>query len=391
MRLFPGNLILRLMLVLFRGKEMQKYRQKVARSLSFLLIQRNGLLNFIRATCDLDQSSQKKTTFDQRFQALCTIITNMPALCCSFDEYFCRLSAQVIDLLICSEIDESHEKPWKLAAYLYTSLNQKRPDLGKRHLLQPLIDGILCKNLTFNVHESLVAIHHLIVSDFDKKCFLKIFPNLYFICLHLQPSVSPVKTIAVELVTDMLRFIDHSVYLLDHALSNFHMCYPLYKVGLTQLAAKNYVLSVVANDEESSSNIDLKSLDKIIQGTLSILSSLEDEFQIDFFLVSFSKTKYSAENKLLYLSLIDSMQETFSSKILLYPEKAIQFISSYLKRIALQDNSINDDLIEKETDNYENNELKKEINILQLDSLNGILQIVTLIMEQKETVTMIDP
>lgn len=370
---------------------MAKFRLEIAQNLSYMLIRKKGLINFIAATCDLHQTSQQRTTFDQRFAALSTIITNMPALCCPLEEYFDKLAFQINQLLIYSEIDEQHEKPWKLAAYLFTSFYKKHPNLGRKYLLQPLIDGILCQQTSnFTVHQSLIAIHHLVVCGFEKQKFIPIFANLLFISLHLSSSISSYKIIAAELIIDMIQFIDHSVYMLDHALSNFNFYYPLYKLDLTQFG-RNDVLSIVPNEDINlvnfSHNMDIKTVDIIVQEILQLICKLDDGFQIDFFLVTFSRTKYTLENKLLYLALIDSMQEHFSSKILLYPGKAIQFITSYLKRISKSEDILTDsDLNGKKCDNYQNNELKKEINILQLDSLGGILQIVSLIIEQKNTV-----
>ncbi|XP_074598312.1 transport and golgi organization 6 [Brevipalpus obovatus] len=374
------NLILRHMLVLFRGKEMRKYRKKVGENLSFMLIQKNGLLNFVQATCDLDQTSQKSTTFDQRFQALSTIITDMPGLCCPYEEYYQKIAHQILHLLVSSELDERFEKPWKLASYLFAAFYNKNRSLGQMYLLKPIIDGIQCESSSLTITECLTGIHHLVMCDFLKSVFVQIFPNLYFITVHLMDSISPMKSLALDLVKDMMKFIEHSYYLLDQSLSKFQQFFKLYRLELVS-HNKADIVSVVQNDQ--SVDFDLKTVDKIVQACLNIITEMDITYQLDFFLILFAENNISSANKLLYYSLIDSLQETLSPHILSHPSKAIRFIVIYLKRIlGKSTNTISETVLANEES--DENDFRGETLSLQISSLSSILQIISLLLEDKQ-------
>lgn len=81
----------------------------VSMTLCYELIRPTGICNLINASIDLDESSQKVTTLNQRFMKLSLIIAGLPKLCCRLDTFYESVCDQLIRILL-NTTDERREE-----------------------------------------------------------------------------------------------------------------------------------------------------------------------------------------------------------------------------------------------------------------------------------------
>lgn len=90
---------IRFLLSLTEKLDKQKL-ELVSMTLCYELIKPTGICNLINASIDLDESSQKVTTHNQRFMKLSLIVAGLPKLCCSLERFFESICNQLIKILL---------------------------------------------------------------------------------------------------------------------------------------------------------------------------------------------------------------------------------------------------------------------------------------------------
>ena len=377
-----GNEIIRLLAICGQKKIDSVVFNSASKDLSKILIQQNGLLNFIQATCDFDSSSQIKTTFDERFRAISFIIANMPSICCDPKDFYSSLYRQVIFILTSPTKGDADKQIWKLGSYIFIALYEKKQSPGRAKLIKPIKDAILCKKSFLILTQSIICIHRLILNDFDKNQFIPVFPNILAIYTVLYETVSPIKGVAKEIVIDILKYVDQSLYILDASLYNLQSSSNLYSTGLIKYGNEE-MLTVIPNSNLNDVSMnDGKFLDKMVTAILFILDELGNEFKLDFFLILIEKVHLSHLNQMVLFSLVDALQEQVSNWILDYPNKAIQFLTNTLRRITSDSNDSIQSLM-----NQEDEQILEKSKVLQMDSLSMLIQIVSILVESKDKLT----
>lgn len=100
---------IRFLLSLTEKLDKQKL-ELVSMTLCYELIRPTGICNLINAAIDLDESSQKLTTHNQRFMKLSLIIAGLPKLCCPLERFFGSVCDQLIRILL-NTSDERRSSP----------------------------------------------------------------------------------------------------------------------------------------------------------------------------------------------------------------------------------------------------------------------------------------
>lgn len=72
----------------------------ISMTLCYELIKPDGISNLINASIDLDESSQKQTTHNQRFLKLGLIVAGLPKLSCTLERFFESVCDQLIRILL---------------------------------------------------------------------------------------------------------------------------------------------------------------------------------------------------------------------------------------------------------------------------------------------------
>ena len=83
-------------------------------TLCYELIKPAGICNLINASIDLDETSQKQTTHNQRFLKLSLVIAGLPKLCCSLERFFESICDQLIKILLNTIDDRKDNQTIKL-------------------------------------------------------------------------------------------------------------------------------------------------------------------------------------------------------------------------------------------------------------------------------------
>uniref|UniRef100_T1JU53 TANGO6 HEAT repeat domain-containing protein n=1 Tax=Tetranychus urticae TaxID=32264 RepID=T1JU53_TETUR len=374
-----GNIIFRLLSIFKNNKEMNDEDFKsVAEDLSYVLIQKNGLLKFIQAT-RVGSSSEIATTLHQRFRGLSYIITNIPAIYCDPDDFYGSLCKQVILILSKGDADK---QTWKLATYIFIALYEKNQSFGKAKLIKPLTDAICCKESYLTLTQSIICIHRLILSDFDKNQFIPVFPNILAIYTTLCEIVSPIKSAAKEIAIDILKYVDHSKYILDASLYNLQISSNLYSTGLIKYENEE-MLTVIPNSNLNDVSMDDDIvIDKIVTAISFILDELGVEFKFDFFLILYEKGYLPYFNTCVCASLAAPMQEQISSFMI---NQVIQYLTSNLRRVTSDSNDSIQSMMETKN-MQEEIQFMKETKIMDMENSWMLVQLVSIRIDVKDKV-----
>ncbi|CAG2110004.1 unnamed protein product [Medioppia subpectinata] len=120
---FDHLVVIRNLLLLSRCRAIKWSNNEISKCLSQCLCQRAGLLSLINAVVDTDQTSQRQTTLHQRYQAIGTIVSAMPALYCSLRQYYEIIGGQVLELLL--SVDPNHHTIGSIILMSLENRNQK--------------------------------------------------------------------------------------------------------------------------------------------------------------------------------------------------------------------------------------------------------------------------
>ena len=112
---------IRFLLSLTEKLDKQKL-ELVSMTLCYELIRPTGICNLINASIDLDESSQKITTHNQRFMKLALIIAGLPKLCCPLERFFGSVCDQLIRILLNTSDERSTNQTSKLINALIVTI-----------------------------------------------------------------------------------------------------------------------------------------------------------------------------------------------------------------------------------------------------------------------------
>ena len=94
----------------------------ISMTLCYELIRPTGVCNLINASIDLDESSQKLTTHNQRFLKLSMIIAGLPKLCCPLERFFGSVCDQLIRILLNTSDERRTSQTTKLINALIATI-----------------------------------------------------------------------------------------------------------------------------------------------------------------------------------------------------------------------------------------------------------------------------
>lgn len=184
-----------------------KKRLELSLELSEFLTKSDGLVNLFLALIDFDESSQKTTNFSQRFMAVAQIITCLPKLSTTYEQYCDNISRQLLPLLL-HRID----KYATLASIIIKSLidsphAKKQPNKITDIVLKPITQPLLVNNQDnrLRISDSILAIHNLVQNHLQASLFLGSFSNLLYGLINLYETPSRMKSYLKTILIDILN------------------------------------------------------------------------------------------------------------------------------------------------------------------------------------------
>lgn len=382
-------------LKLFRGlmslmkfKLEEESKKAISYNLSLLLIQDCGLLKLIMAVFDLDESSQKVTTLDQRFMAVSNVVCFIPYTCVSFHEYLERLSPQIHSLFL-NKTGKTREQKLmylrKIATHIINGMITRKKNYAIKSLINPVIDQFLKDGdtRTLSLNDCLDILYGLTITNFDLKHFLPLFSNIFYARCVLDESISTKKTKLNVILQEMMRRIDHSIYMLDDCLFNhFHIVY-FYDIRTNERdGSRDLRFRSQGNKTEE---VDLKIIDTITVVASEVTeSSLQNESKVDLCIHLLDRLSMVNVMKpsqgLLLCSFLSTLQERIQDLFVQFPTKFIRFVvttlnrnsSTQVPRINPEDES---NLAEKE---------EQVLSSLHNDSTSVAIQILKVIVSERD-------
>ena len=333
------NLFRDILLILSSSsKKYQDMKQVTSRNFSFLVSQETGLKTLLSATFDFDESSQIKTTIDQRCQASANIIAFIPVLCCPVNQYFDKISRQTFQLLLNEQSNASNDYTIsclrKISTFIVTSFIRRNKKLAFKYFIDPLIQSLSLDDshhqLLLTVEESLEVIYSLISCHFDVKPFVGVFHIIFYARVTVLEG-SSLKDKLTEIIKEIISKVDHSVYLLDDTLFNHFQTYFV-------VDEDGKVIRRKKKNEESASEVDFKRIDEVANFTLFLVteSFKEDDQLLDFVLLLLERLSFVRKNEssslLLASMIISCLEEKIEGLVFKNPSKSIRFVSQSLSR-----------------------------------------------------------
>lgn len=403
----------------------------ISRNFTYLLLRNlSGFRKWISATFDLDETSQKETTLDQRFIAASQVVAYIPTSCVPLPLYYHLVAKQVWYLLLSHESLKEFTKNCvaKICALTVTSMIARKKKLGKKEFIAPVIRGLQplmskdscphgCCNLftkeqikhrpchiTFP-QASLEIIYFLAIANLDMKHLSEAFAPLLYIQLTLESSLSPWKSKCLSVLIEMLRRVKHSIHLLMAALfvhyDRFHNVFCLVHeasegraVAPTASSAEKLAIAFISSSTSSSQEpIDIKKIDALSFLVLNLIdSAFESEGKVNFVLLLFEQlssiSTMSQSTSLLLCTLFGELMVTIEPLIERHPGLFIKFIIPSLKRV-VEDAESGDrtsaSRIPLDTEQAASSPEEDEaVSLLQQDSLQISLQILKVLLLHKE-------
>lgn len=359
---------IRNILILMRCGPVRSIQKEISLRLSKIIITDHGLDNLIIAAIDNDDSSQKETTFLQRYQAIVTIVSGMPYIDCSLKDYYNFLSKQIFDLL-----KSKDENRWRIAGMLVNSLITRNHKLAFCFLIQPIIETF--KNdknaLKISLNEAIAVVHRLIVCKCSPKNFLFVFSNFIYMRALTEETHLHHKTLLNDIIIEILHTIPNSHFELDNTLRYHHNMFYLYTIE----SVDNEIGFKFSQKAPGSIDSDSKAVDIIIQTCLKLIYKQSDEFQVDIFLLLLDQITFKSPD-LISCALISELQNVILPKIMNDSSKIIEFVVNTIKRTVNSSQCIS----------LENSSLKTDDTFLavQQDSFSLCLQVLEVILKEVE-------
>lgn len=386
------------LMMLMKYKHDQHLMSTTSVNLSKLIVRENGIRKLIGATLDIEESSQKATTLEQRYQAIANVVAFMPKLCCDQSEFYGKLAPQIRTLITTQALSKDVQKAnklRKLAVFISVALMTRNKRLGKKYLVSPLIEAIKGINQAnqISICNAIEIVHALIVYRFDYKYFLVAFANLFYVRTVLGDSVSHLRSVLDDILKEMMSKVKRSEHLLDDTLfTHHHSLSRLYtkRANVIENIVDVHFLGEGDGQEADLNDIDLKLIDQTVQLVLVLSSKLSDSSNVDMFLLLLERLSfahlYTPSVNLVLMSLIDSFYERISEYVIEYPSKCIQFVVSTLERSVDDLSNVTMPKSPNSLNSSEEELNDNATNSLRIDSKSIATQIVSLVLSEKEKV-----
>lgn len=382
---------IRYLMMLTKNRPEPEVSNQISKALCYMFCRPNGLAHLVAAILDLDASSQRTTTHEQRFDAIGTVIAGLPSLDRSIQQYYSNICLQLIRFM--KPIDErnvtdhlsqdTRNSLRTLAVTVCCALFKRRCRLFTQTFLRPLFEclekgqielSVICidqntttpnlyhSNATISassaiaptcmlyIHEAIEIVSILLVRRFPIEPFVPQFAQLFYFYVTLHSTLSHLKGFLGTICEQLLSETPHSVLMLDDALFNQRHIEQAasYRVDRQSNQITLKVISKEFNDEQSQHQVDnkLQRVDCIVQCCSQLIRIFAVEQVIELFLLLLQRLcnakrwQPDDDRRLILYSLIDSLQEQVLTTIIEHPTKAIIFINVTLDRIA--DSDLND-------------------------------------------------
>ena len=223
-------LLFRWMLSQLKSADRQS-RDRLSRNLTALILREGGLRKLFTATFDFDESSKHVTTIDQRLQAMASLVAAPPVLCCTLNQYYKHVSAQLYALMQDKAFssEQFRRTIGKLCTLIVNSMIARKRSIAIGAFIEPLVSALepstteKASDSSLSPREAVQVVHRLTCCDFDLRLLLKAFPSLFFAACASSSASEQQRLKAI--VIEFLNQIDKSVYLLDDCLFNhFDIC-----------------------------------------------------------------------------------------------------------------------------------------------------------------------
>lgn len=339
------------MMSLMKFKLDEETRKIISYNLSLLLIQENGLLKMITAVFDLDETSQKVTTLDQRFMAVSNVVCFMPCTCVPFTAYMGLLAPQV-HALFTNPTGKKKEQMLmnlrKIGTHIVNGMFARKKKESIKHLIHPVISG-LQSNLDssrLSLDDCIDIIYGLTISNFDMKYLIPSFSNLFYARCILEPSVSAKKNKIFMVLTEFMRRIEHSVYLLDDCLFNHLNGAQSFEFSTDDKDGSCNLFKKEASQDDGSET-SIKMIDTITLVAINVVeASLPKESKVDLCILLLERLSLIHVMKpsqgLLLCSFLSTVQEKIQDLFVQYPTKFIRFVVSTLNRCVSKEKSLSE-------------------------------------------------
>jgi hypothetical protein len=380
--------VYRLILAQLRSAD-QDTRKTLSRNLTYLLIRDTGLRKLLSATFDFDESSQHVTTFDQRFQAMAKLIAAPPVMCCTLSHYFQRISIQIHSLMNreANIPDHVHKSIGKICTMTVNAMIARNRKLALQSFIHPVISS-LRESGSLTPHNCIEIICSLSLTDFDLTLVLESFPAVFF-AYCLVEHVSPMKPDLFLAVSEFLKRVDNSVYMLDDALFNYFTDYAT-RFEVSSDPSGSFTI-VFRDNTSSTSDSPLVTVDKVtVAATRLISACFTDEHQIDFLLVLLERLSFrhlmSPDCAILLCTLIATLIEKTETLFSKFPRKWVRFISETLTRLHHESDSVS-----IHDNNGDQNEEPESSSDLHLSTFSISVQTLRILVNDREKVSTLFP
>lgn len=316
-------------------------RSQLSHDLSEFLIQPGGLMKLFLSMVDFDITSQKVTTHNQRFVAIANIISGLPKISVTFEEFCSNIGKQLKSLI-------SNDNPLysNLGCIIMRSLldSPRAKDLNiSAILIDPITKAVQNPNgFHMKPCQAILAIHNLIQNHIPIKHFVHIFPNLLYALKVLNDTKSGLKFTIKSCLVSILNELKPGVAccLIEEALTSPTRVYEFMKCSNDE-----GVIIDFCHDAQSKISEELDS--PIVTDLLIEILKLSqnDKLIIEFFF-HFKELMLSSEDKeyglrcatLIQPLLVSSIDESSDLNLLASImnnstrslELIIRAISSYL-------------------------------------------------------------
>lgn len=203
----PMRVCMKLLLDSATEKSSQR-RIELSKELCRFLTSPGGIMKLLLSMLDLDTSSQKETTHNQRFVAVSNIISGLPVICMPYREYCANILRQLRTLLWSENPTHSN-----IGCIILKSLLESpraRSLEIEAVLLKPILDTLQRYNLKdplLSPSQSIIAIHNLIQNHISPRYFVPVFSNLLLAFITLKGTKSKLNPYIRASLTKILIYL----------------------------------------------------------------------------------------------------------------------------------------------------------------------------------------
>ena len=378
----------RLMLAQLRSADPES-RNTLSRNLTLLIIRESGLRKLLTATFDFDETSQHVTTLDQRFQAMAHLIAAPPVISCPLIQYYERISAQIHSLMKhdASLTDAVSISVCKVCTMTVNVMIARKRKLAQQTFIQPLISSLSGPGGALTPQNCIEIICGLALADFDLRILLETFPALLFARCLVEPSSPVFKPRLTLALTEFVKRVDNSVYMLDDSLFNHY-----------ETSSKRYHIttgtseqvSIVFSEDNNEKADKLKTVDNMVCTTMMLIcEGFSEEQQVDFCLLLLERLSgrhlMSPDCAFLLYSLVATLMEKIESLLCKFPRKWIRFIGETLNRLSYDGES----KASVKSASAGSVAAADAASVLRKDSMTVVMQILRILVSERSRVSVL--